>query len=173
MVSHKIRVDRRHDVVAETAIDALHTLGLAYPGHSHGLGSIAMTHKKGKEESMFEAAHMCCMATPRNAQAALRRLGENLRRVREARHDSVETMAHRCFTTPMVIAALESGDAHVPLGVLASVLFMSGKEAELALVCHPGGAQLDVIRERAEEAIKEFQNAMKEFLAACGGDSHE
>lgn len=89
---------------------------------------------------------------------------------RMRRRDSVETMAQRCFTTPMVIAALESGDPTVPIGVLASALYMIDKDHELALVCHPGGTSLETLRDKANAALQEFQDAMKEFIESVGGE---
>lgn len=117
---------------------------------------------------MFEASQMACRAVPRTACAALRRVGANVMAARIRKGDSIEQMATRCFATPMVIAALEDGDPHVPIGVLASVLYMINKDHELALICHPGGPALDTMREKAQQSLDAFQAAVKEFMEACG-----
>jgi transcriptional regulator with XRE-family HTH domain len=128
-----------------------------------------MARSKKKEAGMYDASEMCCRAVPRTAASALRRLGQNIGDARIQKGDSIEQMANRCFTTPMVITELENGNPYTPIGVLASVLFMICRDHELALVCHPGGAALDGLREKAQRSIEDFQKSMKEFVDMCGG----
>ena len=63
-------------------------------------------------------------ALPREAQAALQKLGSRLRRARITRKWTVAELAERMFVTPATVRRLEQGHPGTSLGVMATALHL-------------------------------------------------
>ncbi len=68
------------------------------------------------------------------AERALRELGANVRLARLRRRLSAELLAQRAGISRPTLRAIERGDRHVTLGVLANVLHSLGLEKDLAAI---------------------------------------
>lgn len=74
---------------------------------------------------------------PAAAQAALRRLGENLAIARVRRRESQRTWARRLGVSVPTLIRLERGDPGVGLGILATALWLLGRVDALADTADP------------------------------------
>lgn len=91
---------------------------------------------------------------PPSTVAALERLGADLAVARLRRKESLKTWAGRIGVSVPTLLRLEAGEPGVSLGVLATALWLIGRDAALAELATPGqdrGAlELDV---RAAESL--------------------
>jgi transcriptional regulator with XRE-family HTH domain len=69
---------------------------------------------------------------PMPVRAALRKLGADIADARKRRRISTATMAERARISRPTLVRLERGDAHVSVGIFATVLFVLGMEDRLA-----------------------------------------
>lgn len=80
--------------------------------------------------------------------AALEKLGADLAVARLRRGESLKTWAHRMGITVPTLLRLEAGDPGVGIGILATALWLVGRDAELAELAAPehdrGAIELDV-----------------------------
>lgn len=91
---------------------------------------------------------------PPSTLAALAQLGADLAVARLRRKESLKTWATRMGVSVPTLLRLEAGEPGVSLGVLATALWLIGRDAALATVAAPredrGALELDV---RAAEAL--------------------
>jgi transcriptional regulator with XRE-family HTH domain len=91
---------------------------------------------------------------PPSTLAALAQLGADLAVARLRRKESLKTWAKRMGVSVPTLLRLEAGEPGVSLGVLATALWLIGRDAALATVATPredrGALELDV---RAAEAL--------------------
>jgi hypothetical protein len=80
--------------------------------------------------------------------AALEKLGADLAVARLRRGESLKTWAARLGVTVPTLLRLEAGDAGVSLGILATALWLVGRDGQLADLASPehdqGALELDV-----------------------------
>lgn len=91
---------------------------------------------------------------PPSTVAALAQLGADLAVARLRRKESLKTWAKRIGVSVPTLMRLEAGEPGVSLGVLATALWLIGRDAALATVATPkedrGALELDV---RAAETL--------------------
>jgi transcriptional regulator with XRE-family HTH domain len=87
-------------------------------------------------------------ALPPATLGALERLGANLAVARLRRHESLKTWASRLGVSVPTLQRLEAGDSGVSMGILASALWLIGRDGALADLAAPehdrGALELDV-----------------------------
>ena len=80
--------------------------------------------------------------------SALRKLGADLAVARLRRKESLKTWAKRLGVTVPTLLRLESGDPSVSVGIVASALWLLGRDGEIAKLAAPehdqGALELDV-----------------------------
>jgi transcriptional regulator with XRE-family HTH domain len=85
---------------------------------------------------------------PPSTVAALEQLGADLAVARLRRKESLKTWAKRIGVSVPTLLRLEAGEPSVSLGVLATVLWLIGRDAALATLATPkedrGALELDV-----------------------------
>lgn len=85
---------------------------------------------------------------PPSTVAALEQLGADLAVARLRRKESLKTWAKRMGVSVPTLLRLEAGEASVSLGVLATALWLIGRDATLATLATPkedrGALELDV-----------------------------
>jgi transcriptional regulator with XRE-family HTH domain len=85
---------------------------------------------------------------PPSTQAALAQLGADLAVARLRRKESLKTWAKRMGVSVPTLLRLEAGEASVSLGVLATALWLIGRDGALASLATPkedrGALELDV-----------------------------
>jgi transcriptional regulator with XRE-family HTH domain len=85
---------------------------------------------------------------PPSTAAALAQLGADLAVARLRRKESLKTWAKRIGVSVPTLLRLEAGEPSVSLGVLATALWLIGREAALAALATPkedrGALELDV-----------------------------
>ena len=85
---------------------------------------------------------------PPSTVAALVQLGADLAVARLRRKESLKTWAHRIGVSVPTLLRLEAGEPSVSLGVLATALWLVGRDAALASLATPnedrGALELDV-----------------------------
>lgn len=85
---------------------------------------------------------------PPSTVAALQQLGADLAVARLRRKESLKTWAKRMGVSVPTLMRLEAGEASVSLGVLATALWLVGRDAALASLASPqndrGALELDV-----------------------------
>ena len=90
---------------------------------------------------------------PPSALAALRQLGADLAVARLRRKESLKTWAKRMGVSVPTLLRLEAGQASVSLGVLATALWLIGRDGMLASLATPkedrGALELDVRQAQA------------------------
>lgn len=90
---------------------------------------------------------------PPSVTAALAQLGADLAVARMRRKESLKSWSKRLGVSVPTLLRLEAGEASVSLGVLASALWLIGRDATLATLATPkedrGALELDV--RQAEE----------------------
>ncbi len=101
---------------------------------------------------------------PPSTTAALAQLGADLAVARLRRKESLKTWAGRMGVSVPTLMRLEAGEPGVSIGVLATALWLIGRDAALTTLAPPkddrGALELDVRaaetlgRERAQAAIK-------------------
>ncbi len=93
---------------------------------------------------------------PPSTVAALAQLGADLAVARLRRRESLKTWAKRIGVSVPTLLRLEAGEASVSLGVLATALWLIGRDGALATLATPkedrGALELDV--RQAEELGK-------------------
>jgi transcriptional regulator with XRE-family HTH domain len=91
---------------------------------------------------------------PPSTLAALAQLGADLAVARLRRKESLKAWAHRLGVSVPTLMRLEAGEPSISLGVLATALWMIGRDAALATLATPkedrGALELDV---RQAEAL--------------------
>ena len=91
---------------------------------------------------------------PPSTVAALQQLGADLAVARLRRKESLKTWAKRIGVSVPTLLRLEAGEPGVSLGVLATALWLVGRDGALATLASPkedrGALELDV---RAAEAL--------------------
>jgi len=91
---------------------------------------------------------------PPSTVAALQQLGADLAVARLRRKESLKTWAKRIGVSVPTLLRLEAGEPGVSLGVLATALWLIGRDGALATLASPkedrGALELDV---RAAEAL--------------------
>lgn len=91
---------------------------------------------------------------PPSTQAALKQLGEDLARARLRRKESLRAWAKRMRVSVPTLVRLEAGEASVSLGVLATALWLIGREGSLASLAAPDSDEDAITREvRAAEEL--------------------
>jgi transcriptional regulator with XRE-family HTH domain len=110
---------------------------------------------------------------PPSVSAALAQLGADLAVARMRRRESLKSWSQRLGVSVPTLLRLEAGEASVSLGVLASALWLIGRDASLATLAAPkddrGALELDVrqaeelgrSRSRATAAAKQVRAARK------------
>lgn len=112
---------------------------------------------------------------PPSTVAALQQLGADLAVARLRRKESLKTWAKRIGVSVPTLLRLEAGEPGVSLGVLATALWLVGRDGTLATLASPkedrGALELDV---RAAEALgKERVRATAQAkLARASRQSH-
>jgi hypothetical protein len=85
---------------------------------------------------------------PPATAAALRQLGAHLAVARLRRRESLKTWAKRLGVSIPTLQRLEAGDPGVGVGILATALWLIGRDGELAQLASPefdrGALELDV-----------------------------
>jgi len=85
---------------------------------------------------------------PPATASALQRLGADLAVARLRRKESLKTWAKRLGVTVPTLLRLESGDPSVSVGIVASALWLVGRDGEIAKLAAPehdrGALELDV-----------------------------
>lgn len=85
---------------------------------------------------------------PQSTVAALEQLGADLAVARLRRKESLRTWAKRMGVSVPTLSRLEAGEPTVSLGVLATALWLLGRDAALATLATPkddrGALELDV-----------------------------
>jgi hypothetical protein len=85
---------------------------------------------------------------PPSTVAAMERLGADLAVARLRRKESLKTWAKRIGISVPTLLRLEAGEPGVSLGVLATALWLIGRDSELAALAAPetdrGALELDV-----------------------------
>lgn len=80
--------------------------------------------------------------------SALQKLGADLAVARLRRKESLKTWAKRLGVTVPTLIRLESGDPSVSVGIVASALWLVGRDGEIAKLAAPehdqGALELDV-----------------------------
>jgi hypothetical protein len=115
---------------------------------------------------MPKASHALAQLPP-STQAALQQLGAHLAVARLRRKESLKTWSKRMGVSVPTLMRLEAGESSVSLGVLATALWLMGRDAALATLASPkddlGALELDV---RAAEALgkKRVQSAVQAKL---------
>jgi len=74
---------------------------------------------------------------PPSTLAALEKLGADLAVARLRRHESLKTWAQRLGVTVPTLMRLEAGDPGVGIGILATALWLIGRDAELSQLADP------------------------------------
>lgn len=96
---------------------------------------------------MSKASHALSQMPP-STVAALQQLGADLAVARLRRKESLKTWAKRMGVSVPTLMRLEAGEASVSLGVLATALWLVGRDAALASLASPqndrGALELDV-----------------------------
>lgn len=96
---------------------------------------------------MTKASHALSQLPP-STVAALQQLGADLAVARLRRKESLKTWAKRMGVSVPTLMRLEAGEASVSLGVLATALWLVGRDAALASLASPqddrGALELDV-----------------------------
>ena len=96
---------------------------------------------------MAKASHAPPQMPP-SPVAALQQLGADLAVARLRRKESLKTWAKRMGVSVPTLMRLEAGEASVSLGVLATALWLVGRDAALASLASPqndrGALELDV-----------------------------
>ena len=91
---------------------------------------------------------------PPSTLAALEQLGADLAVARLRRKESLKTWAKRMGVSVPTLLRLEAGEPSVSVGVVATALWLIGRDAALAMLASPdqdrGALELDV---RAAEAL--------------------
>jgi transcriptional regulator with XRE-family HTH domain len=99
-------------------------------------------------------ASLALVQLPPSTLAALAQLGADLAVARLRRKESLKTWAQRMGISVPTLMRLEAGEPRVSLGVLATALWLIGRDAELATLATPkedrGALELDV---REAEAL--------------------
>ena len=109
---------------------------------------------------------------PTSTVAALDQLGSDLAVARLRRKESLKTWAKRMGVSVPTLLRLEAGEPSVSLGVLATALWLIGRDATLATLATPaqdrGALELDVrqaetlgqdrVRATAQAKIKRASN---------------
>jgi hypothetical protein len=102
---------------------------------------------------MTKASHALTQMPP-STVAALEQLGADLAVARLRRKESLKTWARRIGVSVPTLLRLEAGEPGVSLGVLATALWLIGRDATLATLATPkedrGALELDV---RQAEAL--------------------
>jgi transcriptional regulator with XRE-family HTH domain len=102
---------------------------------------------------MTKASHALTQMPP-STVAALEQLGADLAVARLRRKESLKTWARRMGVSVPTLLRLEAGEPGVSLGVLATALWLIGRDATLATLATPkedrGALELDV---RQAEAL--------------------
>ncbi|AEG91229.1 Hypothetical protein Rta_01650 [Ramlibacter tataouinensis TTB310] len=74
---------------------------------------------------------------PPSTMAALEKLGADLAVARLRRHESLKTWSQRLGVTVPTLLRLEAGDPGVGIGILATALWLIGRDAELSQLAAP------------------------------------
>lgn len=74
---------------------------------------------------------------PPSTVAALEKLGADLAVARLRRHESLKTWSKRLGVTVPTLMRLEAGDPGVGIGILATALWLIGRDAELSQLAAP------------------------------------
>jgi hypothetical protein len=74
---------------------------------------------------------------PPSTVAALEKLGADLAVARLRRHESLKTWAKRLGVTVPTLMRLEAGDPGVGVGILATALWLIGRDGELSQLAAP------------------------------------
>jgi transcriptional regulator with XRE-family HTH domain len=112
---------------------------------------------------------------PPSTVAALQQLGADLAVARLRRKESLKTWAKRIGVSVPTLLRLEAGEPGVSLGVLATALWLVGRDGALATLASPkedrGALELDV---RAAEALgkERVRNTAQAKLARASRQSH-
>jgi hypothetical protein len=92
-------------------------------------------------------------ALPPATRGALEQLGANLAVARLRRRESLKTWAYRLGVSIPTLQRLEAGDPGVGVGILASALWLIGRDGALAELAAPehdrGALELDVLQAMA------------------------
>ena len=121
---------------------------------------------------------------PASTQAALEQLGAHLAVARLRRSESLKTWAGRLGVSIPTLQRLESGDPGVGVGILASALWLIGRDGALGELASPesdkGALELDVreamdlgksrSRASAEARIKRFSKRTSPLDSPKTGD---
>ena len=108
------------------------------------------------------------LSIPLPVRAALKKLGGDIADARKRRRISTAVMAERVRVSRPTLVRLERGDAHVSLGIFATVLFVLGmheRMADLADATHDRTG-LDL---QAETLPQRICGPRKKWLAAKTG----
>ncbi|HEY8877197.1 MAG TPA: XRE family transcriptional regulator [Roseateles sp.] len=107
---------------------------------------------------------------PPSTASGLQKLGADLAVARLRRRESLKTWAKRLGVTVPTLMRLESGDPTVSLGILATALWLVGRDTDLAELAAPehdrGALELDV--REAVELGKERARASAEAALTRG-----
>ncbi len=105
---------------------------------------------------------------PPSVTAALAQLGADLAVARMRRRESLKSWSQRLGVSVPTLLRLEAGEASVSLGVLATALWLIGRDAALATLATPkddrGALELDV--RQAEELGRARAHATAEAKRA-------
>ena len=105
--------------------------------------------------------------------AALEQLGADLAVARLRRRESLKTWAKRLGVTVPTLMRLESGDPGVGVGILASALWLIGRDSELTKLASPendkGALEMDVraAKQLGRERARASQEARLAALKAA------
>ena len=125
-------------------------------------------------------ASLALTRMPPSTVAALEQLGADLAVARLRRKESLKTWAQRMGVSVPTLLRLEAGEPGVSVGVLATALWLIGRDAALAGLATPmedrGAIELDVRqaealgRERAQATAQaKLQRASKRLRQDPGG----